>query len=296
MTGGIDELLNQYWNMTEHAVEPAKRILVCVFPRSHYWTQACEAPDTMGEVALDILKKNGLLLHTAPPRLMAASLREKTAKRDRTTDLVFDIFHDDYQPENGHLPGQGELPMLHIRLTKTETASVANPRLRRYVNESLRVEHDVRGIGSVPPFIIDYTKGLPGYNNLSRSGDPFAGMDALAQESPRARSTIPEPPLSEMMKRLEGMTFQTIWTPASFARDGINRPEGGTARIQGKDAPSGCETAGRGQKEAHPRVTAVGDDDKSGANVEVAEPAQGPSSQLERDYQIDTIAPAPGAT
>lgn len=131
----------------------ATRVFVSVSSRSQYWTRAIETAEGIGEVALDILENNDLLPQRTAPKFIA---EEKFATR---THLVFDIFHDDYQPENGHLPGQDELPVLHVQLGKKENASIPGAAIQRQVNSRIRELHDLTGIGSVPPFFVDYSSG-----------------------------------------------------------------------------------------------------------------------------------------
>ncbi|CAN8097995.1 unnamed protein product [Discula destructiva] len=131
----------------------ATRIFVSVSSQSQYWIQGSQAAETIGEVALGILKKNGLLPHVTTPKFIA---EEKFITR---MHFIFDIFNDDYQPENGHLPGQGELPVLRVWLSKGEGANTASVHIRRMVNERVREMHDLTGIGSLPPFFIDHSTG-----------------------------------------------------------------------------------------------------------------------------------------
>ncbi|KAI3390273.1 hypothetical protein diail_10671 [Diaporthe ilicicola] len=131
----------------------ATRIFVSVSSRSQYWIQASQAAETISEVALNILEKNGLLPHSTAPKFIA---EERFTTR---THLIFDIFYDDYLPENGHLPGQGELPVLHIWLSKGQGADTASNQIQRMVNDRVREIHDLTGTGSVPPFFIDHSNG-----------------------------------------------------------------------------------------------------------------------------------------
>lgn len=129
------------------------RIVVTVSSRSQHWAQASQSPETLGQIALDILKNKAFLQNNTIPRFVA---EEKYINRTR---LVFDIFHDDYRPENGHLPGQGDLPILLVRLSKEESAEIASAYIRQMVNGKIRDLHDWTGLGSVPPFLLDYSTG-----------------------------------------------------------------------------------------------------------------------------------------
>lgn len=119
----------------------SRRVFVGVSSRSPYWAQASQAPETIGEVALDILDKNDLLPRGSARRFM---VEEKFTTR---THLVFDVSHDDYRPE------------IHVRLSKGEGADAASAHVQRVVNDRVREIHDLTGTGSVPPFLIDHSNG-----------------------------------------------------------------------------------------------------------------------------------------
>lgn len=85
---------------------------------------------------------------------------------DTRNHLVFDVSHDDYQPATAHLPGQGDLPVVRVWLSKEQGADVAGSDIRSRVNNRIREIHDLTGAGSVPPFFVDYSGGkLPTFWN-----------------------------------------------------------------------------------------------------------------------------------
>lgn len=131
----------------------ATRIFVIMSARSQYWNQACQAPGSIGKIALDNLRDQDLLSVDTLPKFLA---EEKFTTR---THLILDICHDTYRPEDGHLPGQDELPVLHLRLSKEEGVESASMNIQRAVNERVREIHDLTGEGSVPPFLIDHLNG-----------------------------------------------------------------------------------------------------------------------------------------
>lgn len=138
----------------------ATRIFVSISSQSQYWTQASQSAEAMGGVALDILQKNGFLTHSAVPRFVA---EERFTTR---THLIFDIFYNNYQPETAHLPGQGDLPVLRVSLSKGQGADRLGSQAQRMVNDRIREIHDLTGTGSVPPFFIDHSNGkLPTFWN-----------------------------------------------------------------------------------------------------------------------------------
>lgn len=102
---------------------------------------------------MEILKKHNLLSLDIATKFL-------TEKKFTTrTHLIFNIFHNNYQPENGHLPGQNKLPVLYIWLSKGESAKTVNSFIQRTVNKRVREIHDLTGLGSVPSFLINYSSG-----------------------------------------------------------------------------------------------------------------------------------------
>jgi hypothetical protein len=87
------------------------------------------------------------------------------------TYIVFDIFHDQYDPSTAHVPGQNDLPVTLIFLSKKgkeESASVgiAPRQIEDKVNNDVRDIHDATRLGSRPPFSVDHMNGnVPCYPN-----------------------------------------------------------------------------------------------------------------------------------
>lgn len=136
------------------------RILVTVSSLSQHWAEARTSAKRIETIAFGILEEEGLLPKNSSVKLVAEE------RFDTRVHLVFDVFYDDYQPEIAHLRGQGELRVLHVSMSKTQDARKASPAIQKMVNDRIRQIHDQTGIGSVPPFFIDYTNGkVPTYWN-----------------------------------------------------------------------------------------------------------------------------------
>lgn len=80
--------------------------------------------------------------------------------------IVFDVFHDTYDPDTAHLPGHGDLPVISVCFDRKESASIAGTPMKNQVNVDIRALHNSTGIGSKPPFEVDHANGkVPFYPN-----------------------------------------------------------------------------------------------------------------------------------
>lgn len=129
------------------------RILVST-PTGSAW----ETPEPAVLQALDLLKKKKYLEADQEPqyRLLAV-------ERWQRIFIVFDLFHDQYDPDKAHLEGQSDLDVVVVSL-RGNTITVANDAIKAKVNENIRNFHDWHGIGSRPPFMVDHANGhVPTY-------------------------------------------------------------------------------------------------------------------------------------
>lgn len=157
------------------------RILVAVSSHNEHWMEARTSARSLEPIVFDILKKEGLLSESSSAKFVAEE------RFDTRSHLIFDVAYDDYQPENAHLPGQGDLPVLRVWLTKKEGAERASSVIQEMVNGRIRQIHDQTGIGSAPPFLIDYTDGkVPTYWNprsMKKAPRPLSESEAHESES-----------------------------------------------------------------------------------------------------------------
>jgi len=140
-----------------------KRVLVRISDGSPHWPHTCEEPmkDLM-QHALDIIKEHGLAPVDAPNESVLLVAVDKWNKR---ASIVFDVFHDAYDPVNAHLPKQNDLPLIVVSLSK-QHASLAGAPIANQVNKEVRELHDTHGLHSRAPFYVDHSDGrVPCYPN-----------------------------------------------------------------------------------------------------------------------------------
>ncbi|KAL2186856.1 hypothetical protein L209DRAFT_763897 [Thermothelomyces heterothallicus CBS 203.75] len=138
------------------------RIFVSISPKSRFWSLACQSAQALVDLALGLVKKNGLVEpdDECDPRFL---VEERWGPR---THIVFDINHRDYDSNTAHLPGQiNNLPVVIVFLSRTESVQTTSKLLEDKIN-------------SEPPFIVDHTEGkIPCYPNprSARLAHPRAG-------------------------------------------------------------------------------------------------------------------------
>jgi len=141
------------------------RVLISVSRNSPYWSNAWESSEEVIIIALRLIQENNLVpLDTfddpSTQRFLAVE------RWNSRTYIVFDIFHHTYDPVKAHLPGQDNLPVITVFLSKKESASIAGGPIANKVNEEIRSLHDATGLGSKPPFFTDHANGkVPCYPN-----------------------------------------------------------------------------------------------------------------------------------
>lgn len=87
--------------------------------------------------------------------------------------IVFDLFHDAYNPDKAHLPSEYDLPVISVFLSQQESASIAGRPMANKVNSDIRALHNATGLGSRPPFFVDHADGkVPFYPNPRTSCTP----------------------------------------------------------------------------------------------------------------------------
>lgn len=142
----------------------AKRVIISVSSKSPYWSEAWESSFEVCQVALELIEKSKLIsFDTGELPKSKFLVKERWNVR---TFVVFDIFHDAYDPDEAHLPGHNDLPVIVVYLGQKTSTSVASSLVEGEVNRRVREIHDVTGLGSRPPFSIDHMDGnVPCYTN-----------------------------------------------------------------------------------------------------------------------------------
>lgn len=145
--------------------QAAKRVLIVVSRKSLYWLKAWTSSDELVSVALRIMHQEKLIRSDVQSNSSAVKL-PATERWDLRTFIVFDIFHDTYNPDTAHLPGHNDLPVISVFFGRHEKASIAGRPMENKVNSDIRVLHDWTGPGSRPPFVVDHADGkVPFYSN-----------------------------------------------------------------------------------------------------------------------------------
>lgn len=146
----------------------ATRVLVVLSSGSPYWPEPGSEPEILEaqiseaqisdstKAAIDAameLIKGEMVPQLGEPKIL---LEERWGSR---TYIVFDLFHETYDPEVAHLAGYGNLPVIVVWLGVREVVQVVTEGIRNKVNEEVRDTHRQFGIGGKPPFFVDHTGG-----------------------------------------------------------------------------------------------------------------------------------------
>jgi hypothetical protein len=77
--------------------------------------------------------------------------------------IVFDIWHDTYDPMLGHLSERNHLPVLVVHFNGRGHTKVraAEPGLQRRINQETSDIHNLHGKDARPPYIVDHTLPTP---------------------------------------------------------------------------------------------------------------------------------------
>lgn len=132
------------------------RILVHASSKGQYLQKAWDSPDEVIDVALQLLRESDLVsIPTDDPPKPLFIVKERTSTR---AFLVFDIFHDSYDPDTAHVDST-ELPVIGVYLSGKESVSTMRSGMAKVINDKVRDIHNDTGLGSRPPFSVDYTDG-----------------------------------------------------------------------------------------------------------------------------------------
>jgi hypothetical protein len=95
----------------------AKRVLILVSRRSPHWVAAWDSSEELVTIALNILEEKGFIPSDVGNSHSAIRFLAKE-RWDVRTFIVFDIFHDTYNPDKAHLAGQDNLPVILAPLAR----------------------------------------------------------------------------------------------------------------------------------------------------------------------------------
>ncbi|KAJ2892368.1 hypothetical protein MKZ38_009944 [Zalerion maritima] len=154
----------------------AKRVLIVVSRTSPHWFKAWTSSEELITIALELMQEKQLI--SLDTQNDASVIRFLAKERwDLRTFIVFDIFHDTYNPDEAHLPDQNDLPVISVFLGQKESTSIAGRPMANKVNSDIRALHNATGPGSRPPFAIDHIDGkVPFYPNPRTSCTPIIGL------------------------------------------------------------------------------------------------------------------------
>jgi hypothetical protein len=143
----------------------AKRVLIVVSRKSPHWIKAWTSSEELIVSAIEVMLEKQLIPSDTrdDPSTITFLAKERW---DWRTFVVFDMFHDAYDPDSAHLPGHNDLPVISAFFGQKVSASIAGRPMENKVNSDLRALHNVTGLGSRPPFVVDHADGkVPFYSN-----------------------------------------------------------------------------------------------------------------------------------
>lgn len=133
------------------------RVFVTIKATSDHYSEAWMVPEYLVKLLL-----NALPLEASEKPHKAAAIRVLAVIRTNSKiRIAFDLFHNDYNSETAHLPGEGNLPVWQVVLNKKngnetiETLSASKP-VQDIVNEEVRRIHRSNALHTQPPFKEDY--------------------------------------------------------------------------------------------------------------------------------------------
>lgn len=137
-----------------------RRIVVIIKPKNEFFSKAWDSSKEVIEHALRLIGEDSLVSPTGDYSNPSACLFLGVERWDRLIFVLLDIYHDNYQPDEAHLPGNNDLPVISIRLgAKNARVKTAPPPHATRTNKRLEELHDSFGIRSRPPFFEDHANG-----------------------------------------------------------------------------------------------------------------------------------------
>ncbi|KAJ0158284.1 hypothetical protein CTA2_11936 [Colletotrichum tanaceti] len=153
--------------MDKHGGERTpRRVVVAVSRKSPHWAKAWASGEEMVALALRLMEEKHLIPPGLTPDDPCAVKLLATERWDIRTYVVFDVFHDTYDPDTAHLPGENDLPVISVFLGRTESAGIAGRPMANKVNSDVRALHNSTGPDSRLSFFVDHADGkVPFYPN-----------------------------------------------------------------------------------------------------------------------------------
>ena len=140
-------------------------VLVIVSNQSPFWIQACDSPEGLIPIAIQVIKDSKLYDAqedgTPDTRLLAIQ------KWRIRTHFIFDLSNKDYDPALGHLAEQNKLPVVVAHISRRQVAYKPHPGSgERINNKDVAFFHDANGFEGTPSFIEDHIlESPPVYSN-----------------------------------------------------------------------------------------------------------------------------------
>jgi hypothetical protein len=136
------------------------RVFVTVKVASDHYPGAWAAPENIVRPALAALPPEAGVNEAEAPLARVIAV----ARTDSKTRIVFDVFHDNYNPETGHLKSEGNLPVWVVTLSKKNNKDVvsvfaASDTTQHLVNQEVRRAHGSNARNALPPFREDFANG-----------------------------------------------------------------------------------------------------------------------------------------
>jgi len=145
----------------EREIQPT-RVVVNASNKGQHWAKAWDSPEEVINIALGLIKESNLISLDDEPLEPRFLVKERWNAR---TFIVFDIFHDLYDPDTAHID-QKDLPVILVYLSEKKSVNLAVGGMGKVINDKIREIHNDTGLGSRPPFTVDHIDGkVPRYYN-----------------------------------------------------------------------------------------------------------------------------------
>lgn len=131
---------------------------------SPLWSQSRSSTDDILLLALAALQENHLI-QQQDYKTLPVNLLIKEHWRVRIF-IVFDICNTEYDAALGHLPEHNTLPVLVVHFGKSGVrCRTAELGIQRRVNRETCEKHNLNGVDSGPPYVVDRNVTIPVYMN-----------------------------------------------------------------------------------------------------------------------------------